>query len=57
MVISLLDSSRARLEDLGRAGAAIDDGTYGRCIVCGEPIGAERLLALPTTRTCAGCAT
>ena len=31
-------------------------GTYGRCETCGGAIGRQRLLALPATRFCIGCA-
>ena len=34
-----------------------DDGTVTTCAVCGGPIAVERLLALPTVRTCIRCAT
>jgi len=30
----------------------IDDGTYGRCLVCGEPISEERLGAVPYATLC-----
>ena len=51
------------LEDLGLAGqdeiraidAALqrmDDGTYGECVTCGEPISEERLDILPFTPFC-----
>jgi RNA polymerase-binding protein DksA len=49
-------------ENVERALAAIDaalqrieDGTYGTCETCGEPIGAERLEALPWTTQCIDC--
>jgi len=42
--------------DVVRALAALDDGTYGRCEVCGSPIPAERLEARPGARTCVSCA-
>ncbi len=42
--------------DVVRALAALDDGSYGRCEVCGSPIPAERLEARPGARTCVGCA-
>lgn len=35
--------------------AAIDDGLYGVCAVCDQPIPYERLEALPRTRTCVVC--
>ena len=34
----------------------LDDGTYGVCEVCGEPIAEERLEALPATTRCVRCA-
>jgi DnaK suppressor protein len=30
----------------------IDDGTYGKCVVDGEPIGAKRLESVPWTPYC-----
>lgn len=55
------------LEQFGASGtrerAAIDaaltrisEGTYGYCTRCGEPIGEERLEALPATPFCRACA-
>ena len=35
----------------------IDQGTYGECDACGEPIGEARLHAIPFTRLCVDCAT
>ena len=40
------------LEDINEALHAIEEGTYGICRVCSEPIPYERLLAIPTTDTC-----
>ena len=33
----------------------IDDGTFGTCRSCGQPIGLERLEALPYTTQCIDC--
>jgi len=33
----------------------IDNGTYGICAQCGEPISAKRLAALPWVALCTGC--
>ena len=33
-----------------------DDGTYGVCVSCRQPIGAARLAAAPSTPTCVACA-
>ena len=37
--------------------ARIDDGTYGECSTCGEPIGEKRLQALPYATQCIDCVT
>lgn len=47
---------QAMLADVQRAEAKLADGTYGRCDVCGEPISAERLEALPWAGQCITCA-
>jgi RNA polymerase-binding transcription factor len=33
----------------------IDKGTYGTCERCGNPIGPERLEAIPYARLCVSC--
>ena len=43
---------RGELEEIERAMAKIEDGTYGRCETCGEAIPAPRLEAVPTARFC-----
>ncbi|HEY0417705.1 MAG TPA: TraR/DksA C4-type zinc finger protein [Gaiellaceae bacterium] len=40
------------LHDIDDALKKIDDGTYGTCEVCGKPIGADRLWAIPWARLC-----
>ena len=54
---ALLGLARTRLEELERALDHLRDGSYGRCEVCGEQIGTERLAALPAASTCIRCAT
>lgn len=41
-----------QLDDVEKALARLDDGTYGTCEVCGVRIGDARLEALPATRFC-----
>jgi DnaK suppressor protein len=55
-VASLLERARGRLAGADLALARIDDGSYGICVRCGEPIGAERLIARPVASTCIRCA-
>jgi RNA polymerase-binding transcription factor DksA len=45
-------SIRAILAALER----IENGTYGACDRCGEPIGDARLKAIPEATRCSGCA-
>lgn len=52
----LLASARHRLAELDAALERVDAGTYGTCVRCGRPIGAERLAARPAATTCVGCA-
>ncbi|MDQ3945258.1 MAG: TraR/DksA C4-type zinc finger protein [Actinomycetota bacterium] len=49
---SLLEQLEAELDELDRALRKLDDGTYGICEACGEPIPPERLEALPGARFC-----
>jgi len=49
---SLLEQLEAEIGDLDAALRKIDDGTYGACEVCGKQIEADRLEAMPGTRTC-----
>lgn len=46
----------AKLRDVERALAKLEEGTYGVCDSCGGPIGAERLEAIPWATLCVGCA-
>ncbi len=43
------------LEQIEAAIRRIDEGTYGTCAHCAEPIAAERLEALPAASHCLGC--
>jgi DnaK suppressor protein len=43
---------RDQLDDVELALGKLDDGTYGRCEVCGREIGQARLEVMPATRFC-----
>lgn len=49
----LLRSAEELLDAVDRALVQLDDGTYGACAVCGEPIEEGRLEADPTVTRCA----
>lgn len=52
-------TGNAGLAEIGKIRAAlkrIEDGTYGDCARCGEPISEARLDAIPWTPLCRSCA-
>ena len=51
-----IDAVDALLDEVEQALARLDDGSYGRCEGCGEPIADERLAELAIVRTCGPCA-
>ena len=53
--LTVLNSERDKLHQIDRALARIDDGTYGICESCGEPIGKMRLMAFPRATLCMTC--
>ena len=56
MVSALADSARTRIAEIDAALTRLDDGTYGVCTGCGEPIPPARLRARPAAATCVACA-
>ncbi len=50
--VAVHDKLQLTLADIDRALAKLDEGTYGTCDVCGEPIPAGRLEALPWATRC-----
>ena len=52
MASTLEENSTHVLAEIDAALARIDEGTYGVCVRCGEPIGRERLEALPWATLC-----
>ena len=53
--LTVLAKERETLGQLDRALAHIDDGTYGVCDSCGNPIGKNRLMAVPHATLCMSC--
>ncbi|MCB2086211.1 MAG: TraR/DksA family transcriptional regulator [Sphingomonadaceae bacterium] len=50
------DVLRAEIQQVRYALARIENGTYGTCAQCGEPIARERLQARPIATRCINCA-
>jgi DnaK suppressor protein len=49
-------SLKEALGEVDHALAKFDNGTYGRCESCGNPIAEARLEAMPSARYCMSCA-
>ena len=45
-----------RLRNIRKALEAIDEGTYGTCVRCGDEVPAGRLQIMPEARLCVRCA-
>jgi len=54
-VLTMARSLRSNLREVERAIAKLGDGSYGRCERCGNPIGDERLDAIPWAPLCIDC--
>ena len=55
-VEALAGSLRESLNDVEAALVKLDNGTYGTCEGCGQPIDPARLEAKPAARLCMECA-
>ncbi|WP_202891331.1 TraR/DksA family transcriptional regulator [Kribbella shirazensis] len=53
--LSLANNARDMLNQIEFALTRIDDGTYGVCESCGNPIGKGRLQAFPRATLCVSC--
>src|SRR5262252_1174069 len=53
--LSLTQNARELLDVSRNALARIDDGSYGVCASCGQPIGKARLKAFPRATLCVKC--
>jgi DnaK suppressor protein len=54
-LLSVMKALRANLRWVDRALTKMDLGTYGVCERCGNPVGVERLEALPWAILCIDC--
>ena len=53
--LTVVNNEREKLAQIDRALARIDDGTYGTCESCGNPIGKMRAMAFPRATLCMTC--
>ena len=54
-MFNLSGGERLQLRQVEGALERLDQGGYGTCEHCGEPIGAKRLKAIPWARYCVDC--
>ncbi|MDQ2749023.1 MAG: TraR/DksA C4-type zinc finger protein [Actinomycetota bacterium] len=52
---ALVDGARAALREIMQALRRMDDGTYGNCLRCLQPLPIERLEVLPQAALCMAC--
>ena len=52
---AILDNEKALLAEVQQALAHIENGTYGICTNCGQPIPEKRLEAIPWASLCVTC--
>ncbi len=55
--LGLIENVGRTLVEIDRALARLDHGTYGKCLLCKEPIPKARLEYLPWARFCVPCQT
>jgi RNA polymerase-binding transcription factor DksA len=53
--VAVVQRAQDHLRQIDEALTRLVEGTYGRCVVCGELIPQARLAARPTATTCVGC--
>jgi DnaK suppressor protein len=55
-LLAQIEQARTRVQQLDEALARMEDGSYGVCASCGNPIQPERLEIRPLSVTCVDCA-
>ena len=50
-----VESARAQRAEVVAALTRVQDGSYGKCVDCGQPVPEGRLEARPTTARCVAC--
>jgi RNA polymerase-binding protein DksA len=53
--LTVVNSERDKVAQIEHAFQRMEDGTYGICESCGEPIGKMRLMAFPRATLCMTC--
>ncbi len=56
LTLALREQAKAKVETIRQALQNVEEGRYGICESCGQPIDPERLEALPLATLCIKCA-
>lgn len=54
--LGLMENQQGTLDQVHEALARVEEGTFGLCLECGQPIAKPRLQAIPYTPHCIECA-
>ncbi|SRR6056297_164385 len=54
--IDVIETERGMMGEIQAALKRIDDGSFGVCVDCGQPIARERIDLIPYTPYCVNCA-
>ena len=57
ILLTLNENERLRVKEVDEALDRMENGTYGICEECGEPIGLKRLEVKPVAKYCVPCKT
>ena len=52
---SLSENEQKKLREINEALKRIEEGVYGKCVVCGKNIEEKRLTAIPEAKKCIEC--
>ncbi|MCI0342968.1 MAG: TraR/DksA family transcriptional regulator [Planctomycetales bacterium] len=55
LTLGLIEAEQAEVRDIDAALKRIEDGTFGECENCNDPIKPARLKAIPHARLCVDC--
>jgi len=57
IIEKLTENEQKKLHEINEALKRIEEGVYGRCVVCGKAIEEKRLIAIPEAKKCIECKT
>jgi len=55
LIEKLTENEQKKLHEINEALKRIEEGVYGKCVVCGREIEEKRLIAIPEAKKCIVC--